>query len=311
MIITNSLEQVRNLNKDIVIREAGPEDASTFVGLVNKQYLRKKDENFFYWMFIQNCVPTKLVTAYYKNKPIAFYGVLILKLNNGLNCSLSVEIIVEEKHRGRHLFLLLEDEAFRFASQHKAVAMTVFPNYYGMRAHDKIEQWKTAGKIDTLIFNCEHELTIRNDVKYQEDKQDFTYFLKDENYRKWRFYNSPVYNYNKINISEKVYCIIKIFEDPQNKTRFGDIVDFECELKSITKLKELFVRACETLIKEDIDYITSWALPHTYLHTILISLGFTSMSQERYFCIRVINPAYEYLKDIKHWHFVESDSEVY
>ena len=306
-----TLEEVRDLNKDLVIRGANPGDASHFVDLVNKQYLRKKDEKFFHWMFIRNHVPTKLITICERDKPIAFYGVLVLKLNNGLNCSLSVEIIIESEHRGRRLFLLLEDEAFKFANEHEAVAMTVFPNYNGMKAHDKIKEWKTISKIDTLIFNCRDNLILRESSKLQDNQSELTFFKKDNNYRKWRFDESPVYKYDRIELEDNIFSITKIFEDPENKTRYGDIVDFECELNNINQLKELFTRSCDYLSGQKVDFITSWALPHTLLYRILISMGFVSTAQERYFCIRVLDPHYDYLSDIKNWHFVESDSEVY
>ena len=306
-----SFDEAKDLNRDIVIGKASREDAFVFVNLVNKQYQRKKDSSFYYWMFMNTCLPTRLIAAFDKGVPRAFYGIQIHKLNNGINCGVSVEIIIEDKYRGRGLFVLLENEAYKFALSHNAASMTVFGNYNGMKAHENLSTWRAIAKIDTLIFDCRNELVIKNDLGDYLPGREFLVFSKDTEYRKWRFDSSPVYDYDRVSLSKNIFALTKIFEDLQNKTRFGDIVDFECDLNNTAELRALFVKSCKHLMEQKVRFITCWALPHTPLCGVLKSLGFSSLPQERYFSVRVLDHQNDYLNDIKNWHLVQSDSEVY
>lgn len=310
MITEQLLHRIRKINSDITIRSAEKTDAAAFINLMNSQYQRKKTEAYFHWQFMTSAVPVRLFVAYKGSELIACYGVQILRLTNGAYCGFAVDLLIAPVFRNRGLFALLEYEVSRFAATHECVALICLPNPDGMKAHKGLGTWQQVGIVQTLGLSlladsamsahegfCENEITVA--------------FEKDARYQAWRFFQHPEYRYSLVNLNPDVFLITKIFTDPVTGSRYGDIVDFHCATDNPELLLELFGNAIVQLNKESIESITTWALAHTPLYNVLLTLGFKNLLQERFFCIKVLNSAFEYLYDYTKWHLVQADSEIY
>ena len=59
-----------------------------------------------------------------------------------------------------------------------------------------------------------------------------------------------------------------------------------------------------------ISSVTTWALPHTKLHQILLEKGFEELAQERYFCVKCYGNESDYNQK-ENLNIVQIDSEIY
>lgn len=302
--------RVRQLNPNIEVRSAMISDAQHFTSLMNKQYsLRQKSEEYFYWQFIKTNRKTNLFVAYESETYVGCYGVQIHPLSNGVSCGFAVDLLVDDKYRNRGLFVLLEDEVCKYAFAEGSVAVTVLTNKLGKKAHTALG-WQHIGTINTVLLSKYPENTVQIDLELGEPKL-MVYFPKDKSYRHWRYDQNPQYKYDYLSLASGELAITKIFTDPVTHQRFGDIVDFDADLNNPEIMKNLFLKAIGHLQDQGVTEITTWALAHTPLRKVLGSLGFTEMAQERYFCVKVLDPEYTYLYDFANWQLVQADAEIY
>lgn len=309
MIESEFLTRLREINADITIRTADTCDEPGFTELMNKQYKRKKTKDYFYWHFINAPIPVKLFVAYYKEKLVGFYGVQIHRLIDNNFCAFTVDLLIKPEFHNRGICALLEYEAVQYAIKYNCNSITSLSNLNGSNVHKAME-WKNITIIKTLSLANQKNIFL--EVKSELiGCHELTSFSKNKEYRHWRYSKHPDYDYKYINISPDIFAIVKIFTDPVNKKRYGDIVDFECNMNNLTLLTELFLKTSRYLLEQGIDSVTTWALPHTPLYPLLQSIGFEETAQERYFCIKVLKHEYNYLYDISQWHLVQADSEVY
>lgn len=305
------INRIKEINSDIIIRDASIADCTNFIDLFNSYYRRKKNSEYFSWQFFNDLVPTKLFVAYKNNELAATYALQLRHLNNLDYCTFTIDLLIKEKYRNRGLFYLLEEEAGKFSKNNKAIAIVSLPNLHGMNAHKAIYGWKNAGKINSLILkkvdfkSSFEEIDLHNNI--------FVFFSKSPEYRKWRFDDCPDYNYVLIEDKNHNQVYVKLFSDPISGELFGDIVNYEfLDGKSnCMNYCSLIIRACEHLFAQDVKTITTWALPHTSYFKLFKHCGFQESLQERYFCIKVLHPDCNYLYNLSSWHLVQADSEVY
>jgi hypothetical protein len=136
-------------------------------------------------------------------------------------------------------------------------------------------------------------------------------FEHSNDFRKWRFAQSPVYIYYRVKVPSGEYAIIKLFQDNLQHWCCGDIVDFECELNDTDKLRELFLAAILELQNKGVSNITTWANPYSPLRKLLDSLGFTESGHKTCFGVTISNHSFDCLYDFKQWHLVQSDATNY
>ena len=207
------------------------------------------------------------------------------------------------------MFILLENEAHQFALEHKAVAITTVANQEGMKAYVGLRTWKVIGTIPTLEL-----LTLSSVSPGLEKKgslRGFIYFSKDKDYRYWRYDSNPEYKYDYLTMPDGAFAVTKIFQDPITHKVFGDIVDFESDWSRLINLQILFTKAIEHLKRQGAELVTTWALLHTSLYSMLKSLGFTESGLVRHFCVKVLKPEYFHLYEFPRWHLVQADAEIY
>jgi hypothetical protein len=303
------LNKIIELNAGIIIRPANADDALPFIELMNKYVLRKKNTDYFYWQYINAVNPTALFMAYDRDILAGYCGVKIQPLSNSYLCGFIIDLIIHENYRNRALFFLLERAIHEFALNNLAVAVASLPNHKGMIAHKNLEGWNNLCQVFELIVRPRVACAIAQNKS--KTPKELISFKKDDRYRNWRYARHPEYKYTYIKLKSGEFAITKIFADPVTGERFGDIVDFECALNNAEILGELFLRAVLEFKEQGLDNVTAWALPHTDLYSALKSIGFKEVPKERYFCVKVIEPKYEYLYDLASWHLVQADSEIY
>lgn len=305
------VERIREINSTINIRPARADDAKPFTELMNKQYRRKKKEEYFYWQFMNPSIPTRLFVAYENDLFAGSYGIQVHTLSDSVLCGFTIDLLIREEYRNRALLVLFEEEARKFAMVKGAQVMTSLPNFDGMRAHKGLRTWKHIGTVKTYTLLKAEAAGDKELPEQRTPAEKLVYFSKSDAYRIWRYKLNPEYEYTYIKLDTGEFAVTKLFKDPVTNVRYGDIVDFECDLQDRTLLRVLFLKACIFLKNDGVEAITTWALPHTPLSAVVKSLGFIETQPERYFCFKAMKPEIEHAYDFSSWHLVQADAEIY
>jgi GNAT superfamily N-acetyltransferase len=307
------LEGGKKLCETINFRLARKSDLSQIVDLTNSQYSRKKDESYFLWQYFDSYYPTILMCAFNNTKLIGTFGLQKRKLNNGAHVGQATDLLVAPEWRKKGIFKSLGKKAISYFRDLDLLCS--FTNLNGKIACEKAFNWKTVSRINSMCLQVkDYENLLLEPLRAlnQDTKiYKFVRFCYTDKTRLWRYNKHPDYRYTYVELSDEVFAVTKLFKDPVTGILYGDIVDFECELNHPTQLRELFLKASIHLKKQGVEYITTWALPYTPLRKVIESLGFVEITQERYFCLKVLNPKYENLYNISYWHLIQADSEIY
>jgi GNAT superfamily N-acetyltransferase len=305
-------EDNAQLSDSITVRPARETDIPQLVVLMNNQYARKKNGSYFVWQYFASYYPAILMCAFQDTELVGMFGVQKKELNNGVIVGQATDLLVSPAWRRRGVFTMLGQRATSYFR--KLDVICVLPNQNGRNACENAFGWKTVGKIDSVILrensfgNPHRELSA---PERERKKKDLARFKYDSGVRAWRFDRHPDYNYEYINLLSGEFAVVKRFTDPLTGDCFGDIVDVECDLNNPDRIRELFVQSIMNLKERNISGITSWALPHTLLRSVVEDLGFVVVPQERYFCLDVLRNEFNYLYDLSNWHLVQADSEIY
>lgn len=302
------LERIRELNTEVELRPLVSADAPAYVALMNRHFTRKKSRACFDWAFSSPAIPTRLIGAFEQGRLLAFYGIQILRLNNDQACGFGIDLLIDAEERNRGLFVLLESEAVHYATENDAVAIAALSNQAGMRAQTAVKGWELVGTVHTLALTGSLDPHASVTVPAVGE---WIGFEKDRDYRAWRFDQHPGYSYTRIDGPNDTHALTKIFTDPVDGARYGDIVDLCCEPLDCIAQFELLRDASQQLQEQAVCQVTTWALPHTPLRALAEALGFVEQSQERYFCLKVLQPAAKDLLDYERWHLVQADAEIY
>jgi len=294
----------------ITYRPAIKKDIPQLVALMNAQYQRKINTAYFKWQYFSSAYPTILFCALEKNNIVGMFGLQKKVLSNKLKAGQAIDMLIAPLYRGQGIFKKLADLA---TGHFKDLdLLCVLPNSVGKNAVVSSLGWKNIGKLDVLRSSVKRSVTINSEKKSLNRRYERpVHFRYTEALREWRFKKNPTYTYYRIQASNQIYAMVKIFTDPVSDLRFGDIVDIHCPLNESSKIKLLIVKAMVFLSRQKVKEITMWALEHLLLYEILLSLGFKKRSQERYFCVKMISKKASYLKDLKKWHLVQADTEFF
>ena len=301
------------MKENFCFRPAEISDISQLVNLMNAQYARIKDESYFLWQYFNSCQPTIMMCAFLDAEIVGMFGLQKRKLKNGANVGQAIDLLISPEWRKKGLFFKLSEKAFKCFEN--LDILCVLPNLAGKNACEKSLKWKTLGKINSMSLLSENLINIKDEKSIFSENVDrkntFSMFYYDERIRNWRYDRHSEYHYDYISLDSGEFAVTKIFIDPVEKWKSGDIVDIKCALNDKKLLKELLIQAIYYLKKQNMDIIATWALPHTALHQVLESLGFSETPKERYFCMKVLKREFEYLYDINRWHLVQADAEIY
>ena len=76
--------------EELILRPANALDASQFIEIMNSQYARKKNSEYFHWQYIDPYEPTVLMCAFEAGKIRGMFGLKKRRLNNGVVIGLSL-----------------------------------------------------------------------------------------------------------------------------------------------------------------------------------------------------------------------------
>jgi GNAT superfamily N-acetyltransferase len=305
-----SIRQCLNMeNKNITIRPVKENEIDKAVALMNSQYARKKNVEYFRWQYFDSYFPSVLMGAFDRDELVGIFGLQKKRLNNDTNIGQLIDLLITPDWRKQGLFVRLAEEVYKYFEDLKIFC--VLPNLNGKNACEKSLGFKTIAKIDSMVLKNQ---SLDNDNSSDRSTGDIKQssliaFEKNDEYRKWRFDKNPEYKYDRTTGSNSAFAITKIFKDPVTGDRYGDIVEYDCVNTDL--LSDLFHKTTKELFKTDIKNITTWALPHTDIFQILKKIGFVESPQERYFCIKIFYENLEKFDNINNWHLIPSDAEIY
>ncbi len=300
----------------IEYRPAIPADIPAMMALMNAQYQRKKTGAYFQWQYFTSRDPTVSWCAFVGDELIGMFGLQKRRLFDGTFLGQAIDLLVSPQWRGKGVFPSLAERA---ASHFSDLAFfCVLPNANGKAAVESALGWKTLAKIDTMEVDVEQIPDRVPDLRDVLEIADRTRsnvpllrFRYDDAFRQWRFDAHPEYHYRTVMGDASAFAFVKQFVGPIGSIAYGDIVDFSCDLQDPERLRDLFFAAAKALQADGVRTVTTWALPHTLLHHVLIAIGFRDMKQERYFCVNVLPQCVADYTDITRWHLVEADAELY
>lgn len=295
----------------LTFRPANIDDAALFVNIMNDQYARKKTPEYFDWQFIYSYEPAVLMCAFEDNQMAGMFGLKVRKLSNGAVAGQVIDMLIVPKWRGENLFKQLAEHAVKYFDE-KFDILCVLANAAGSRAVQKSLGWRLVGTIRTLYLEGGAGILSWQspDIPLQTETARVC-FEKDDDYRQWRFDKNPEYSYFTVRADKTAAAWVKIFIDPVTGRRFGDIVDVRSGCVSRRGLHDILNAACKYLQSQNVEFITTWAIPETVLRGVAESLSFQESVQERFFCVKVLSPDCEYLNDISAWHLMQADSEIF
>jgi GNAT superfamily N-acetyltransferase len=294
----------------LTLRPAAISDAFKFVDIMNSQYSRKKTPEYFYWQYIHPYEPTVLMCAFEANQMCGVFGLKKRKLNNGVIVGQAIDMLIIPAWRGKGLFRELADHALQHFSKELDI-LCVFANAIGNYAVQRSIGWYHIGTIKTLFLKITG--SVSSGFSFDESLKNKSvrfYFERNQDYTRWRFDKNPEYSYKAVRVGDTI-AWVKIFIDPITNTRYGDIVDIMIPYASSRRLYDIVYAACKYLQLQGAEFITTWAMPGTLLRSATESIGFAERNQERYFCIKVLNPEYEYLTEFSNWNLVQADAEIF
>jgi hypothetical protein len=294
----------------VTFRSAEPADIPQLVALMNSQYVRKKTEAYFRWQFFESVFPTELMCAFREGLLLGMFGLQRRMTADGMPFGQAIDLLVSPELRGMGVFAELGRRAL--AQYPDLKALCVLPNLNGRNACVKSLGWDAIAKIDALILDSP-VLLKRGKNAGHSDSQNLPPFRFDWNnsIRKWRFDRHPDYRYEMLAGESDSSACIKLFTDPVTGRGFGDIVEFSCCRDNAAVVLDLFSAASRRLFSLGAKCVTTWALPHTMLFQILTHAGFRPVQQERYFCVKALDPGMKAVHDITQWHLVQADAELF
>jgi len=307
IVIGDYIERVRGINAGLEIRKATLADAPNFVSLFNQYYNRKTSMAYFEWQFFNSPIPSTLFVAYDSDKLVGYYGIKIHKLSNGGFTGFVIDVLIHDSYRKKGILFLLEWEAEKVCMESGVSVMTALPNVHGQAAL-KALGWKTIQKINKLHVE-EFAATPSVPEKVPSNASvNAVRFLKDADYRRWRFDRNPTYRYEVITVNKST-ATTKLFVEPATGIVYGDIVDVD--IFDASDSSRLIYEAISRMREKNVVSITTWSMPHTHLYPVFRAVGFKESPQERYFCVKVVQKEYSMLEDIMNWDLVQADAEIF
>jgi len=306
----------------MIIRQGDKKDIPGMMTLNNQLYSYQWKKEFYVWQCFENIHPVSFMVAIHDNTIIGMFGIQCRTLSNfSIRCGQISWINIHQDWQRKGIFAQLGKKAI--AQSNHLDALCIFANDAAVGACKKSLDMTFIGKLNRMTLHMStmnHTYddaytyeTINQNTSFNTfcTNQELFLFDHSSGYRVWRFSQSPVYTYYKITISSGEYTIIKIFYNHANRISYGDIVDFECDLKETNKLFLLFSTTIYHLINKGISIATTWAIPNSILCSILKQIGFDISDHNNYFGMRVFNPEYQALTNFKQWHIVQSDATNY
>jgi hypothetical protein len=263
--------------------------------LMNAQYARKKTDAYFHWQYFDSAWPTRVMCTVVDGRVMGMFGMQQRHLVDGTRVGQAIDLLLDPSLRGSGAFAQMGERIL--AEWPDLQAVCVLPNLNGRNAVVRALQWPVLGKVDALDWQTDQPLApTMDEVPLPPMPAQLAW---NDRELQWRFAAHPDYRY-----TWHGPVLTKLFEDPLTGQRFGDLVLLQGAPTAIRT-------AALALAAQGVGRVTTWALPHTPLWQALRALGFTPLAQERYFCLRVLDPAVTHLADWRKWSLQPADAEFF
>jgi hypothetical protein len=311
---------IPEMGSQSIIREAVRADIPQIIALANSLYDYRRDERFFIWQCFDNINPAILVVAEENRQIVGMFGIQKVMTSTGFSGGQISWINIAEHKRGSGLFHRMGHYArSRFP---ELDFIFIFSNHAAVKACEKSLGMNFIGRLNRLILNdptCDapvagrwEQITADMEMHVPVYHKGYHYFSRDKLYRFWRYAKNPLYQYYNLTTDTGETVIFKLFEqDDPAVPIIGDIVDFECDLSNVIKLKHLFQTMCFHLGQIGAKVITTWAVSGTPLKSVLEEMGFAESNHNSFFGINVLREAASDLYHFDRWHLVQSDATNY
>lgn len=264
------------------------------------------------------------------------YGCHVKPLGAGQSLvAWALDIMVAPEYQKRGLFrLLLNSVKQEAVTQRRVMAICVMANERGRDVHVLGDKWHLVNALRTYTiptsfaigdkgnqilsvhridsFTDQHTEILRC---FQECHPNLYMIRREANYLNWRFVQNPWYRYDLFQVDKGAqllgYMVLKVFKDPKTGEAFGDIVDLLWAEDDPEALAEMLHFALGHFHAQGVPKATIWLQTNTVLDEIGRDLGFVETKQKRYFCCKVLDERYAWLKESKRWFTTLSDPEIY
>ena len=330
------VKRIQELTAHFHIRQGQPtsQDANAFVELFNATYSRKVTEAYYFWQFFQSPVQGACLFAEDDKRVVAVYGLRPLCYHALHDCcvGLAVDLIVAPELQRTGLFARLEGEMEALAAALECVCIYAAANEAAYRPRVSTLDWTSMGRMTTFVlstalvdkrpgrfsFTSASEFGVEIEEIYQSFRRahpGLAMAQRTSHYLNWRFASNPWYSYDLF-IAQRHdepfgYLVLKTFRDPETNQAFGDIVDLLWADEDADALAEMLHFALGHFHAQGVPQATIWLQTNTLLDQIGRDLGFVETEQKRYFCCKVLDERYAWLKDPKRWFITMADSEIY
>lgn len=276
-------------------RLAQPDDIARLCELMNAQYARKKAAAYFRWQYFDSAWPTRVMCAVQDGRVMGMFGLQRRQLVGGEVVGQAIDLLLEPSLRGSGAFAELGRLVLEELPDLQAVC--VLPNLNGKNACVKALGWTALGKIDALDWPTDRPL--QTDALPPPTPQVPGRFAWPQDWLSWRFDRHPDYRYQW-----QSRVLTKLFVDPTSGRRFGDLVLPGTDPAGLAE-------AAAALANQGVERVTTWALPHTATWAALVAMGFVPTPQERYFCLKILDPQVGYLANWSAWSLDPGDAEFF
>ncbi len=301
----------------VIFREATKKNIPQIASLIGSIWGTSKTEEYFLWLVFESVPPATIMCGFSKDKLIGMFILHKLTLSNGLNCGYASGFVIDNNWRGRGHFATLGNLAIDCFPEIDAVFS--IPNVSGRFALEKSLGFKTLGRIATLTLpltekiscqgtKCEVITGKTNFKSFVANSGNILRFDHSESYRSWRYVFHKMRSFSKVFLSSGEYAVVSLYADSKKKILYGDIADIECALGDGEKLRKLILGACWHLKEQGTEAFTIWTVPNSVIHKIASEIGFIQDHQSRFFCAKVLKPAYEDIYNYSKWDLVQSDA---
>jgi len=308
----------------MIVKNAEIKDIFLFHKLVSRLFNDKYNwsDSWYKWQCFDNPFVINLKLAIENDNLLGVFGLQQRLLLPDIHCGQISWINVNPDYKNIGIFTELSKHVLK--DSEKLDLLFIFANNNALIPCQQKLGLKIIGKLNRLTleltqinknyfknvaYKCK-KISSNTDLKSFFKFEDLYMFDHSSSFRHWRFAN-PDSQYYKVSIPTGEYLIFKIYRSMKNKDSFGDLVDFECNLKDIDSYKKLLFSAISELKFNNVTYATIWANEQQQLYKAIKDIGFVESSNNTYFCIKVLKSKYSHLYNFKNWHLVQSDATNY
>lgn len=306
------------MSEKLAIRQMQPDDLPKLYSMVRPMYASERSREFLDWQCFRNIHPVTAMAAFSSGRMVGLFGIQKRYLNNGLCCGQGSWINIAPQWQGKGLFRELGERAM--GSMPGVDVLCVIANATARGPLQTALGFRTIGAIDTLTLSTANVTQPRDlrrsridsttEFSSAPDRQAKIMFCSSQEYRRWRYGESPANTYWKIERNATRYAVVKLFANATGRN-MGDIVDIECPAAEEEDLKEIVLGATHHLKEIGAANVTLWALPGTTLRVVADNIGFKTDGRIAHFCVKVMKAGDDRLNDLSQWHIRQGDATNY